>query len=110
MLPGINAHDWFATAWDPRDDVVLAELDQEGDDAEVRETVRGIECRRHPEAMLRDRPRLWDVVSMWRCGVSHDLTREDYEGLSNFDLECWITMVGAHRREEARRRKAREEN
>lgn len=107
LLPGINASGWFATSWDQRDDF---DSTLELDDGPMRETTRGIEARRHPEAMLRDTPRLWDVVSMWRCGVSHDLTREDYESSTNFDLECWLTMVSAHRRETDRRYKARKED
>jgi len=106
MLPGIDAADWFAWACDPREEW------RPGEDEScewLRETEAGIQCRRHPEAMLRDAPHLHDVVTKWRSGVQRELTREDYERLTNFEIECWLVLGAAHGREEVRRMKRRDD-
>lgn len=112
ILPGANARSWFSGAWDQRPEFVATEQDVEDDDGYIRETARGIELRRHPEAVLRDSPRLWDVVAMWRSGVERELTREQYAHLPNFEVECWMTLVSASNREMERRikRGGREED
>ena len=106
LLPDTDAREWFAGAWDPRADFspdASNELDW------ARETAAGIEVCRHPEAALRDSPRLWDVVAMWRSGVEREISRADYAALSNFEIECWLTMAAAHSRETERRiKRARE--
>lgn len=105
LIPGVDASEWFVGAWDPSG----AATDDEDLHEYIRETVRGVEVCRHPEAILRDTPRLWDVVSMWRSGVSHDLSRADYAELTNFEIECWLVLRAAHQREEIRRIRQRQE-
>lgn len=100
LLPDTDADDWFAQAWDPQDDYVPNEHDEF---AYIRETPRGIEMRRHPESVLRDTPRLWDSVSKWRSGLSQELTRAEYDTLTNYEIECWLTLRAAHNREIERR-------
>jgi len=68
----------------------------EGEDA------RGIEIRRHPRAMLRDDPDLWDTVDRFCCGVNKDITHAEYESMSNFQLEAWLILRAASHREEMR--------
>lgn len=101
-LPGVDAEERFAATWDPREDYVPR---LEIEDKTFRESERGIDALRHPEAVLRESPRLWDVISKWRSGVTHELTRADYARLTNFEIECWLTMIGAHNRETERRLK-----
>ena len=66
------------------------------------EDPRGVELKRHPSAMLRDDPDLWDIVDRFRCGTHKELTHSEFESLSNFQLEAWIVMRAAHQREEIR--------
>ena len=40
---------------------------------------RGIVRWRHPEAMLRDDDELWPIVDRFRCGVSRELSHEEFE-------------------------------
>ncbi len=99
-LPDVDAPDWFAMAFDPRGE--CAEPDDIGCSYFL-ETVEGIHTKRHPEAILRDSPRLWDVVGRWRSGVTRDISRADYAELDNFELECWLTLLAASNREQERR-------
>lgn len=112
LLPGVNARAWFAMTWDPRADFRPEEDEFDGveDDEYARETKRGIELRRHPEAMLRDRPHLWAVVGKWRSGVEREVTHERYERATHFELECWLIMLAAHNRALERRMERRGED
>ena len=93
-----GAPEWFAARSDPRgpkcDPIELEDL---------REDVDGIASTRHPETLLLTAPSIRPVVDMWHAGLAHELTRLDYADLSNFEVECWLTMRAAHSREEARR-------
>lgn len=91
----------FVGPWDPRGSDFAGELDEPNDF--MRETAQGLFLARHPEALLRDSPRLWDVVSKWRAGVRRELSHEDYESRTHFEIECWLTLVAAIERERERR-------
>jgi len=66
------------------------------------EDPRGIELRRHPEAMLRDDPELWPVVDRFRAGVPLEVTREEHDTLSAWEIDARLIMLAATRREEQR--------
>jgi hypothetical protein len=103
MLPGTESKGLFGPAWDPRADFSA----DEGRDCDCFiETRDGIKTSRHPESVLRDSPHLWDVVSKWRAGVARELSRDDYDRLTNFEVEAWLILSSAHSREMDRRMRA----
>ena len=64
----------------------------------------GIWLRRHPEAVLTERPELWWTVQQWALG-----RHEFRDGLSNHETEQLAAMCGAHSREQDRRYKRGQE-
>ena len=100
ILPGIDAHGWFAATFDPRADF----SDTIEIDTWIREDAQGIHLRRHPESALRDDPQLWEFISQWRSGLWHDtLTLADWQSLSAWQIDAILYAQAAHAREEKRR-------
>lgn len=83
---------------------ILAYIDpiEESGHRNKQEDPRGLEIRRHPSAMLRDDPDLWDIVDRFRSGVKKEMTHKEFEALSNFQIEAWLIMRSAHQRQEMR--------
>lgn len=63
------------------------------------EDPRGLELRRHPLAMLRDAPEVWDLADELMDGVVGDLTAEDRRTRSEAE---WCLIL-AYKAAEARR-------
>lgn len=89
---------WLACAWDKREDFVP---DPEGDgydyadeSEEVREGPNGLETKVHPVTLSAFEPMLWGTVSRWNAG-QRELTVDDYERLSAFELSAKRAMVAA---------------
>ena len=75
------------------------------DDAEDRpanEDHRGMEIRQHPLSMLSQEPELWDIVDRFRSGVVKDLTHDDFDTLSAWQIEAWLIMRMTSNREQVR--------
>ena len=66
------------------------------------EEAAGIPLHRHPELLLAQEPDLWAVIDRWRVGVTRELSRADYDAISGWEMEAWLTMRAAHAREERR--------
>jgi hypothetical protein len=63
------------------------------------EDARGVPCRRHPLAWLRDTPALWDLAEELLDGVLHELGPEDRYLRSNAEWEAIAAFRAAeHRR------------
>ena len=86
---------------------VLAHVDPIEKDAErpSDETAKGVEVRIFPGLMLNQDPELWDIVDRFRCGVTKDLTHQEFDELSAWQIEAWLVMRGANNREELREMK-----
>ena len=102
MIEGVDADRWFSTAWDARPD--CSRFSDSGL-SWARESAKGIELKRHPEAALLGFPFASAIVDRWRCTTSRELTEGHYDRWSNYAIEAWVTMLGASRREESRRLK-----
>lgn len=87
--------------WDQRKDFVS---DEHRDLGWIGEDAQGVWTRAHPIAALTEYPELWDSVAEWNAGI-RDLSRSEFDSLSNFDYEARLTFAAAHSREEARRMK-----
>lgn len=85
--------------WDPVPDVADEYLTDPsgltGEDAE------GVWASVHPDVLLQREPKLWGVVDAWAFGV-RDITREDLEQLSAFEVSALLTLQSARDREERR--------
>jgi hypothetical protein len=66
------------------------------------EDPRGILLRRHPLAMLRDTPDLWDLAGELMDGVTNELTREDRHTRSNAEWVLVLTWQAAAARRQER--------
>lgn len=70
----------------------------------------GVPVYQHPELLLAQSPALWRVVHEYRtCAGDRDLTRRDYRRRSAWWVDAWLTMRGAHQREEMRELERRRE-
>ena len=95
-----------SVGWLPMDAPgVLAYVDPMDDAAGPGEDPRGIEVRRHPEAILRDDPDLWDVVDRFRAGCPLEVSRAEYDSLTAWEIDARLIMLAATKREEARQMK-----
>jgi hypothetical protein len=96
LIPSSVDLGWFAPRWDKRDDF-LPEPDGDGYDYagdDLREGPEGIESKAHPVALLAEEPLLWGTVSRWNAGL-RELTPDDYERLSAFELSAKRAMAAA---------------
>jgi hypothetical protein len=59
------------------------------------ETIDGVEIDRHPEALLRDHPRLWWIVHLWRSPVPRELPFDVVRQLYRVEREAWSVMQTA---------------
>lgn len=92
----------WAEQWDPR-----PEYAEPIDCGWVGEDAGGVWLRRHPEAALVDDEALWGIVERWRLG-QREVTREDLETLSAWQVEAMGVLIGADQREQRRRMQRRE--
>lgn len=94
----------FNARWDRREDFEPEE-DEEGDDRNdcgwIGEDDQGVWVRLNPMAALAQDELLWDLWTEWRFGL-RDLVREDFDRLSNFEIEAWAAMRSADAREQFR--------
>lgn len=96
----IDKIDWLAPCWDARDDdaAIDVEAGEVVDEHEtMRETSKGIQAKLHPIALLASEPLLWGTVSRWNAG-QRELTLDDYDRLSAFELKAKTAMVAAANR------------
>lgn len=68
------------------------------------EGANGVELTRHPEAMLRDDPELWDVVDRFRV-AGRKVRRREYDQISSFEVDCLAVLGSATDREMQRQLK-----
>lgn len=61
-----------------------------------------VACHWHPLRWMELEPDLEQLVDRFQCVQPKAATREDYDSLSAFELECWLTMAAAHARETVR--------
>lgn len=61
-----------------------------------------VACHWHPLRWMELEPDLEQVVDRFQCVQPKALTREDYDALSSFEVECWRAMADAHARETVR--------
>lgn len=61
-----------------------------------------VACHWHPLRWAELEPELEDLVDRFQCVTPKGLTREDYDGLSGFEVQAWLTMAEAHARETVR--------
>ena len=66
------------------------------------EDPQGLEVRQNPYYMLLDDPDLWDITDRFRCNVRKELTHAEFDRLSAWEIEAWVTMLSANAREEQR--------
>lgn len=94
----------FNAQWDRRDDFE-PDIDEEGNDRNdcgwIGEDEQGVWVRLNPLAALTQDELLWDLWTEWRFGL-RDLVREDFDRLSNFEIEAWAAMRSADAREQLR--------
>lgn len=111
-IPGAQAATDHETrrllGWVYREDApgVLASLDPPIEDEKLRPGEKAIEVTRHPEAMLRDEPELWDVVDRFRV-TGRKVRRREYDALSSFEVDCLAVLGSATDREMRRQLKPR---
>tara|TARA_B100000678_G_scaffold242666_1_gene213971 strand:+ start:267 stop:653 length:387 start_codon:yes stop_codon:yes gene_type:complete len=74
------------------------------------EDPKGVEVRNHPGVMLSEDPELWDVVDRFRCNVQKELTHDEFDRLSAWQIEAWVVMLCASNREEMRQIEKRGKN
>ena len=87
--------------WDPREDMSdVLDLGWAGEDRD------GIWLHRHPDAALVEDEALWWVVAEWQLG-HRELTTEDRETLSHWQVEALLTMMAADAREQRRQMRRR---
>lgn len=91
----------FSTRWDPREEEVEA-----ADEGWIGEDGQGVWTRLHPLSALAQDEELWTTWTAWKFG-QREITRQDFETLSNFELEARAVMMAADAREQRRRMKAR---
>ena len=60
--------------------------------------------------MLSEDPELWDVVDRFRCNVQKELTHDEFDRLSAWQIEAWVIMLCASNREEMRQIEKRGKN
>lgn len=77
-------------------------------DFDIEETVEGISCWRHPEALLLEDELLWAVTSEYRAGLPRELTRHDYETRSRWWVVAWSELCSAYHRRQLREAEARQ--
>lgn len=97
----------YAKRWDKRDGIAVCAFRKCAcgkcdPDAWIGEDSEGVWSRIHPQVALPEYPQLWEQINRWYCGVRGEVTNEDYERLSNFELEVKLTLMNAHAREESR--------
>lgn len=98
QVDAIEALDWLAPCWDPRGEDLKAETFEDITPCGLmRETNEGVQSKLHPVALLAAEPLLWGTVSRWNAG-QRELTRDDYDRLSKFELAAKVAMVAAANR------------
>ena len=69
------------------------------------EDPKGIDVRNHPRVLLNQDPELWAIVDRFRCGVKKELSHDEFDSFSAWQVEAWIVMLAASNREELREMK-----
>jgi len=100
MIPGVDGGGFFGVAFDPSDD---AKTFDDSGLTWARETPRGIELSRHPEAEILNYPQAAAMIDRWRATTDHEIGQSIYDRWSNFAVEAWLVLTSATRREESRR-------
>lgn len=83
----------------------IAALDpiDDPDERPTGEGADGIEIFRHPLVLLLEERRLWAIWDLWQTGALRTLDVSSYAKLSDFAVECLLTLSQSQAREDVRR-------